>query len=214
MIYLKQIETGPIENFTYIIANPLERIGTIIDPGWPGEEADKLLEIAELDGVSIKYIIATHYHSDHIGGIKYLLEKTGAELLVHEDERESMDRLGFKVDIILKDGDLLSLGGLSVKIIHTPGHSPGSICIYSNGKLFTGDTLFVGGCGRADLPGSNPDVLYQSLYDKLLKLADSTEVYPGHDYGPVKVSTMDRERRENRYLQCASLEEFIKLRMG
>lgn len=214
MIYLKQVETGPIENFSYIIANPLERIATLIDPGWPGEEADKLLEIAALDGVSIKYIIATHYHSDHICGIEYLLEKTGAELLVHEDEKESMDRLGFKADIILKDGDLLSLGGLTVKIIHTPGHSPGSICIYSNGKLFTGDTLFVGGCGRADLPRGNPEALYQSLYDKLLELSDSTEIYPGHDYGPVKISTIDRERRENPYLKCASLEEFIKLRMG
>lgn len=214
MIYLKQVETGPIENFSYIIANPLERIATLIDPGWPGEEADKLLEIAALDGVSIKYIIATHYHSDHICGIEYLLEKTGAELLVHEDEKESMDRLGFKADIILKDGDLLSLGGLTVKIIHTPGHSPGSICIYSNGKLFTGDTLFVGGCGRADLPRGNPEALYESLYDKLLKLSDHTEIYPGHDYGPVKISTIDRERRENPYLKCASLEEFIKLRMG
>ena len=214
MIYLKQVETGPIENFSYIIANPLERIATLIDPGWPGEEADKLLEIAALDGVVIKYIIATHYHSDHICGIEYLLEKTGAELLVHEDEKESMDRLGFKVDIILKDGDFLSLGGLTVKIIHTPGHSPGSICIYSNGKLFTGDTLFVGGCGRADLPRGNPEALYQSLYDKLLNLSDSTEIYPGHDYGSVKISTIDRERRENPYLKCASFEEFIKLRMG
>ena len=214
MIYLKQVETGPIENFSYIIANPLERIATIIDPGWPGEEADRLLERAALDGVSIKYIIATHYHSDHICGIEYLLGKTGAELLVHEGEKESMDRLGFKPDIILKDGDLLSLGGLTVKIIHTPGHSPGSICIYSNGKLFTGDTLFVGGCGRADLPRGNPEELYASLYDKLLKLSGSTEIYPGHDYGPVKFSNIDRERRENPYLKCASLEEFIKLRMG
>jgi glyoxylase-like metal-dependent hydrolase (beta-lactamase superfamily II) len=175
MIYLKQIETGPVENLSYIIANPLERIGTLIDPGWPGEEADKLLDIAKIDGVSIKYIIATHYHSDHSGGIKYLLEKTVAKLLVHEDERESMYRLCFNADIILKDRDLHSLGGLTVKIIHTPGHSPGSICIYSNGKLFTGDTLFVGGCGRADMPRGNPEDLYKSLYDKLLKLPDLTE---------------------------------------
>ena len=214
MIYLKQIETGPVGNFSYIIANPMERIGTLIDPGWPGEAADRLLETAALEGVKIKYIIATHYHSDHIGGIKYLLEKTGAELLVHEDEKESMDRLGFMVDIILKDGDMISLGGLTVKIIHTPGHSPGSICIYSNGRLFTGDTLFVGGCGRADLPRGDAEALYHSLYDKLLKLSERTEIYAGHDYGPVKVSTMDRERRENPYLKCASLEEFIKLRMG
>ena len=110
---------------------------------------------------------------------------------------------------------MLSFSRSSSKAVEgCSGHSPGSICIYSNGKLFTGDTLFVGGCGRADLPRGNPEALYQSLYDKLLKLSDSTEIYPGHDYGSVKVSTIDRERRENPYLKCASLEEFIKLRMG
>jgi len=214
MIYLKQIKPGFLDNFTYIIANPLERIGTVIDPGWPGEEVDKLINAASTDNVAIKYIIATHYHSDHIGGIAELIEKTGAELLVHEDEAVSMERLSFAVDIIVKDGDLLSLGGLSVKFIHAPGHSPGSMLIYSDGKVFTGDTLFVGGCGRADLPRSNPDDLYKSLFEKVISLPDSTEIYPGHDYGETPTSTIGKEKAENPYLRCESKEDFMKLRMN
>lgn len=214
MIYLKRIKPGYLDNFTYIIANPLERIGTVIDPGWPAEEVDKLISTADADNVVIKYIIATHYHSDHIGGISELIEKTGAELLVHEEESLSMKRLSFEPDIIVKDHDLLSLGGLSVKFIHTPGHSPGSMLIYTDGKVFTGDTLFVGGCGRADLPRSNPNDLYKSLFEKVLSLPDSTEIYPGHDYGPTPTSTIEREKRENPYLKCESREAFIKLRMG
>lgn len=214
MIYLKQLKTGYLDNFCYIIANPLERIGTVIDPGWPGDEVDKLISTATADQVVIKYIIATHYHSDHIGGISDLIEKTGAELLVHEDEAASMERLAFTPDIIVKDGDLLSLGGLSVKFIHTPGHSPGSMIVYTDGKIFTGDTLFVGGCGRADLPRSNPDDLYRSLYEKVMKLPGATEVYPGHDYGPVPSSTIEREKAQNPYLGCDSKTAFMKLRMG
>ena len=214
MIYLKQIKPGYLDNFTYIIANPLERIGTVIDPGWPGDEVEKLIRETAADNVTIKYIIATHYHSDHIGGIRELIEKTGAELLVHEDEATSMERLALPADIIIKDSDLLSLGGLSVKFIHTPGHSPGSMLVYTNGKVFTGDSLFVGGCGRADLPRSNPHDLYKSLFEKVMALPDSTEIYPGHDYGSTPTSTIKREKKENPYLKCESKEAFMKLRMG
>ncbi|MDH3976481.1 MAG: MBL fold metallo-hydrolase [Deltaproteobacteria bacterium] len=214
MIYLKQIKSGYLDNFTYIIANPLEGIGTVIDPGWPGHEVDSLISKAAADDVAIKYIIATHCHSDHIGGTGDLIEKTGAELLVHEDEAPCMERLSFRPDIIVKNGDLLSLGGLSVRFIHTPGHSPGSMLVFTDGKVFTGDTLFVGGCGRADLPGSNPEDLYKSLFEKLLLLPDSTEIYPGHDYGSSPSSTIAREKKENPYLRCESREAFIKLRMG
>lgn len=212
-MYLRQLLLGSMDNFAYIAANPFERIGTVIDPGRHGKEAEKVLEEADRDGVRIKYIISTHSHYDHIGGINDIAEQTGAELLVHEDEKDYMDRLGHHVDIILKDNDLLNLGGLAVRIIHTPGHSPGSICILSENKLFTGDTLFVGGCGRADLPGSEPEKLYHSLYDKILSLPDETEIYPGHDYGKRPVSTIAAEKVANPYLQCGSLDEFLKLRM-
>ncbi len=213
-MYLKQLKLGVLDNFTYLIANPLERIGTVIDLGWGGEEANRLLEQASTDGIAIKYIVATHFHADHINGIDYLIEKTGAELLVHEDEAGSMSRLGYKPDIIVKHNDLLSLGGLSVRFIHTPGHSPGSLCLYSEDKLFTGDTLFVGGCGRVDLPRSDPEALYHSLFDQILSLPEETLIYPGHDYSDAPFSTLKKERAENPYLKAKSLEEFIELRMG
>lgn len=209
-MYLKQIPVGSMGNLSYLIANPLERIGTVIDPGWPGAVVDRIIETASDDGVDIRYIIATHSHYDHAGGIRDLIEKTGAEMIIHEDESSG----GPPADITVKDGDLLSLGGLPVRIIHTPGHSPGSICIYSGNKLFTGDTLFVGGCGRTDLPGSDPEALYKSLYTKILALPEDTEVYPGHDYGKAHSSTIGRERESNPYLRCDSLEEFLRLRMG
>ena len=213
-MYLKQLKVGYLENFEYILADPYERIGTVIDPGFGGKEVDRTIEEASRDGITIKYIIVTHFHQDHIGGVKEMAEKTGAELIVHDDEVHSVGKLGFDCEIVVKDGDLLSLGGLSVRIIHTPGHSPGSICIYTHTKLFTGDTLFVGGCGRADLPRSDPKALYSSLYEKILPLPDSTEVYPGHDYGDVPVSTIGREKENNPYLKCSSLDEFLRLRIG
>ena len=211
---LKQLKIGSLDNFTYLIANPLQRIGTVIDLGWGGEAADRLLEEAAADGIDIKYVVATHFHADHINGIGYLLEKTGAELLVHEDEEGSMCRLGYRPDIVVKHNDLLSLGGLTVRFFHTPGHSPGSLCLYSEDKLFTGDTLFVGGCGRADLPRSDPEALYHSLFNKILSLPEETLIYPGHDYGDAPFSSLKKELADNPYLRCKTLEEFLQLRMG
>ncbi len=213
-MYMRQLKVGHMDNFQYILADPFQRIGTLIDPGFSGAELERVLEAAETDGVIIKYIIATHFHQDHIGGAGELIERTGAELVAHEDEVRSLDNLGMKTDLIVRDQDLLVLGGLSVRIIHTPGHSPGSICIYTHRKLFTGDTLFVGGCGRADFPRSDPEALYDSLYEKIMRLPGDTEVYPGHDYGDAPCSTIEREKKNNPYLNCSSLEAFLKLRMG
>ena len=213
-MYMRQIKIGPMDNFAYLLADDFQRIGTAVDPGWPGEGVERLLRQAEEDGIVIKYIVLTHSHNDHVGGVTELVAETGAEIVIHEEELPPSSKKGFDYDIAVRDNDLLSLGGLEVRIIHTPGHSPGSICLYSGGRLFTGDTLFVGGCGRADLSGSDPQQLYSSLFNKLLTLPDETEVYPGHDYGDVPSSTIGVERRENRFLKTASLDEFVSLRMA
>ncbi len=213
MMYLKRLLIGPMRNFTYILADPLQRIGTVVDPGWPDECVDTILGTAERDGVTVKYVLLTHTHYDHAGGVKDIVEKTGAEIAVHAAEACSAALPG-RPEIVVEDGDMLNMGGLRLRIIHTPGHSPGSICILAEGKLFTGDTLFVGGCGRADLPGSDPEALYSSLFDKILLLPGDTGILPGHDYGESPTSTIGRERVSNPYLACTSIDEFLALRMG
>lgn len=213
-MYIRQIKIGHMDNFAYLLADNFQRIGTVVDPGWPGDGVVKLMQQAEEDGVDIKYIVLTHSHNDHTAGVTELVARTGAEIIIHEEELPPAAKKGFDYDIAVRDNDLLTLGGLEIRIIHTPGHSPGSICLYSGGRLFTGDTLFVGGCGRADLPLSDPQQLYDSLFNKLLALPDETEIYPGHDYGGVPSSTIGVERRENRFLKTTSIEDFVSLRMA
>lgn len=211
MILVRQIQVGSMANFSYLLTNPTEKIGTVIDPGWAGEEVDRTIKVAEKVGISIKHIINTHTHYDHIGGINEMMKKTGADFYVHGEEATQS---GIKDRKLLNDGDRLDLDGLTVQVIHTPGHSPGGICFYVEGKLFTGDTLFVGGCGRADLPRSDPHQLYSSLYNKILSLPDETVIYPGHDYGERPTSTVGIERKSNPYLTCDSINEFLRRRMG
>ena len=214
MIRLKQIPVGPMNNFSYLIAGSSEKTGTVIDPGWSGTDVDNTIDMAEREGISIKYIVVTHAHYDHVSGVDDMMKKTGAEFFIHRDEASSLQNVHVKGSHFIKDGDQLDLGGFTARIIHTPGHSPGGICIYTDNKLFTGDTLFVGGCGRADLPGSDPQIFYSSLYETLLSLPDETEIYPGHDYGDKPVSTIGEERMKNPYLACHSIDQFVKLRMG
>lgn len=213
-MYIKQFLIGPMSNFSYIIAEAPGKAGAIIDPGLAGKEVDLIIDEASNNDIDISHVIITHCHSDHTGGLNDLIIKTGAKLLVHQAEKDDIIKMGCNPDIIVRDGEICNLGGLKLKIIHTPGHSKGSICLYSKDKLFTGDTLFVGGCGRADFPDSNPIDLYNSLRNRLMVLPDNTKIYPGHNYGDTVVSTIGIEKESNKYLTCKSLDEFLKIRMG
>ena len=144
-----------------------------------------------------------HSHFDHLEGIGEYRKK-GIEILGHES-------MSFKLDKKLKDKDKTKVGEMNLEILHTPGHMFDSICVFVEGKLFTSDTLFVGCIGRSDLDGANIDDYYNSLYNKILKLPDSTEVYPGHDYGVKNSSTLAWEKKHNSALMCKSKEEFRKL---
>jgi len=205
-MFLRQIAIGTMANFSYIIANESQRIGAVIDPGWPGNGLKAILKEARCCDISIKYILLTHSHYDHSGGVRELQKITGARLVAANSS--------LSPDIAVRDGDTLDLGGLKIQVIHTPGHSPDSILFLAGDSLFTGDTLFVGGCGRADLAGSNPQELFVSLREKIALMPPDTKVYPGHDYGPLPVSTIGRELKENPYLKCRSPESFLKLRLG
>jgi hydroxyacylglutathione hydrolase len=196
---------------TYLVACPNTREAVIIDPA--GEE-DKLLAIIQTEGVKVKYILNTHGHSDHVLGNAKLKEVLNIPVCMHEaDDRffsdkavreKSSKELGLPppdpADIRLKNEDTVEVGTLKITVIHTPGHTPGSVCYLIDRNLFCGDTLFVGAAGRTDLIGGSLETLLESLEKKLIVLPKETIVWPGHDYGDTPTSTMGREMEENPYL--------------
>ncbi len=195
----KQVPVGSFQNFAYIIGDDTTKSGGIVDPAW---EVDKILKIAQDLGLKIRFVINTHSHHDHIEGNDSVAKRTGAKVVMHE-------KSSAKKDVRVRDGDTIDIGNLKIRVLHTPGHCPDHICLLVDDKVLTGDTLFVGECGRTDLAGGNPSEMYDSL-NKLLQLQDSVEVYPGHDYGREKSSTIGRERETNYTLKKRSREEFIK----
>ncbi|MEM2971239.1 MAG: MBL fold metallo-hydrolase [Candidatus Bathyarchaeia archaeon] len=189
------------DNFSYIIADETTREAAVVDPSF---NADALTQILRENKFRLKYIFNTHGHGDHIAGNGNLKHAFNAKIVAHKMSWISKD-------ISVEDSDTLTVGEIQIKIIHTPGHTPDSICLLINGeKLLTGDTLFVGECGRTDLPGGNPREMYHSLFNKLMKLDDRIEVYPGHDYGAQPHSTIGIERKTNYVLKRRTLKEFIE----
>ena len=197
-MFFKQYLVGHMENYTYLLACEEEKLAAVVDSSFSGDAmAD---EAAEL-GFKIKYVMNTHDHPDHTAGDDVLLKRTGAELVGHEKSK-------LKPDIKVKDGDIIKLGKVEIRVIHTPGHTPDGVCFLAEGKLLTGDTLFVGNCGRTDLPGGDPRVLHDSLFEKIATLPDDIEVWPGHAYGPSNHSTIGNEKATNFVLQRRGSDEF------
>jgi glyoxylase-like metal-dependent hydrolase (beta-lactamase superfamily II) len=188
------------DNFSYIIADEITKEAAVVDPSF---NADAITQILRDQDLKAKYIINTHHHADHTAGNNNLRSNFHAKIVAHRFS--SVDK-----DVSVADGDVIRVSGVTIKVIHTPGHTPDSICLLSENKLLTGDTLFVGECGRTDLSGGSAEDMYHSLFDKLMKLDDSIEVYPGHDYGSKPHSTIGAERRTNYTLEKRSLEEFLK----
>lgn len=182
---IKQLEVGFMANFCYIAGDEKSKEGLIIDPAWDIENiASKVKE----SNLQIKYVIGTHAHPDHIGGLFETAGIFNAKTVMHELEN-------IKIDIPVKDNDILGIGKINFKIIHTPGHTKGGICLYSPPYIFTGDTLFSdGGYGRTDLAGGN-DIELQNSLKKLFMLPDNTIIYPGHNYGRSKTSTIKQEKQ-------------------
>jgi glyoxylase-like metal-dependent hydrolase (beta-lactamase superfamily II) len=207
---IKQLVVGSMSVCCYVIGCPETRIGAVIDPG--GSE-DGIMAMVRQEGLQIKYIINTHGHPDHVCGNGPLKEATGAAIVMHEadadffaqaEAKQYFSMLGLPEspppDHLLRDGDVLEIGRLKLKVIHTPGHTPGGICLYSSPNLFSGDTLFVGGVGRSDFPGGSTEILQRSIHERLLTLPDDTVLWPGHGYGGDS-STIGAERRSNPYCQ-------------
>lgn len=197
-MFFRQFKVGDMENFCYVFGD--ESGGAaVVDPGW---EADKILDEIKKSGLTISHILLTHTHYDHITALKDVWAVHKVPVYVHASEKDKVETVDASIEIKeLTDGMTLSVGSLSVEVLHTPGHSPGSVCFVIDGKKMTsGDTLFVGSIGRVDLPGSNPDEMKASLA-RLKELDDALEVYPGHDYGPTPSSTMKWEKENNPFLK-------------
>jgi len=206
---IKQMTVGMMGVCCYLVACEKTRQGVIIDPG--GDE-DEILRACNQEGLTIKYIINTHGHPDHVCGNGMLKEATGADIVMHSADADffSQDRieqffsqLGLPpsppVDLRVEDGDTIKFGNETLKVIHTPGHTPGGICLYSPPDLFSGDTLFAGGVGRTDFPGGSTQQLLDSIKNRLLSLPGETIVWPGHGYGGER-STISREMNDNPFL--------------
>jgi hydroxyacylglutathione hydrolase len=209
-LYLKQVELGPMANYVYFVGDPHTREVAVVDPAW---DVDRIVEIAQENDLTITNIFITHSHFDHINGVEALLNRTKAKVYINKTEAEFMKAVW--PDLVKVDsGDTARVGTLEITFLHTPGHTPGSQCFLVENRLISGDTLFIGACGRCDLPGSNPEDMYYSLTQKLAKLDDRTIVFPGHNYAARPYSTIGDERRFNPYLQFQSLQDFLRRGMG
>jgi hydroxyacylglutathione hydrolase len=195
-----QMQVGQMANFTYIIADEDNGEAAIIDPSW---DLDEILNTLKKRSWKAKYIINTHTHFDHVLGNDQVATITGAKIIQHENSE-------LEKDITVKDGDIIKVGSVKLKVIHTPGHSKDSMCLILDDSVFTGDTLFVGNCGRTDLPGSDPEQMYHSLFDRLAKLGDKLLIYPGHNYGPAPTSTIGQEKKTNYVFQPRTKQEFLE----
>ena len=209
-MFIEQRQVGQMAVFAYLVGDEAGGEAVVIDPA---EDTDGIIAEANKRKVRIKYIVNTHGHVDHIGGNGDMKTKTGAEIIIHEEDAEmlvstpaSMLRMfGAKAsppaDRRVKEGDLIVAGGVTLRVIHTPGHSPGSMTLYVDGYAFTGDTLFVEAVGRTDFPGGSGEVMFDSILRKLCTLPDETVVLPGHNYGNSATSTIGHEKIHNPFLR-------------
>lgn len=202
-ISINQIPVGQMQNFTYIVSDDDTRETIIIDPSW---DLQNLESAIKRDSLKVRYIVNTHHHFDHTTGNEQMAKSTGAFIMQHEASE-------LNHDMSLKDGDIIQFGHSSLEVLYTPGHSKDSICLLGYGMIFTGDTLFVGTCGRVDLPGGSSQELYHSIFDILSKIDDDVIMYPGHNYGSTVTSTMGFQKQHNPVMHPVSEEEFIA-RMG
>jgi hydroxyacylglutathione hydrolase len=199
-VLLEQFLVGPYANFTYLVAEAPGGPGFVVDASFG---IDPVLEAIDARGIKVRYILATHSHPDHIAGNEEVRSRTGAKVVAHRSAPIGQD-------VSVDEGDEITAGQLRVKVLHTPGHTPDSVLYQFDGQLATGDTLFVGECGRTDLPGGDPSAMYDSLLGRIRSLADDLVVLPGHDYGATPTSTIGREKQENYVLKPRTRAEFIR----
>ncbi len=206
-------------NFVYLLGDPKTKEAAVVDPAW---NAPAIFEKIEKDGYRLTHVLLTHGHYDHINAVEEIVDKTDAIVCGQKSELEEFIAEGIGGLVIPRSslkktvsGDAVQVGGISVRLIHTPGHTPGSQCLLIEGQeesgiLVTGDTLFIGTIGRCDFPYSSPHELFKSL-GKLKRLEEETVIYPGHDYGSSPTNTLRKEKRTNPFLMAEHLDEFLQM---
>lgn len=205
-LVVRQMQLGPLMNFIYLIGSGSTGEAVAVDPGW---EPDEIVAVARGEGLVINKILLTHTHRDHVMTLGRLLERIAVPVYVNKHEAASLRDIASET-IAMEGDEEIEVGALTVRTIHTPGHSPGSQCFLVDDHLFSGDTLFVGSCGRCDLPDSDPAALYHSL-QRLAELDGKTIVLPGHNYGYRPTSTIEDERQHNPYLRVPSVEMWLRM---
>jgi glyoxylase-like metal-dependent hydrolase (beta-lactamase superfamily II) len=209
--FIHQFQLGPWDNFIYLIGDRASRTCAVVDPAWNHEV---ILEEAERLGVRITDLLCTHSHFDHINEVETLLGHIDARVHMMREEQEHS---GFRCEnlIVHRSGDVVSLGKhTEVTMVHSPGHTPGSVCYHLPETLVTGDTMFVDGCGRCDFVGGDPKVMFETLKMLTTKLPGDTVMYPGHNYGNTPTSKLDEQLETNPYLKLKTLDDFVKHRMA
>ena len=211
-LYVRSLSLGPMKNLVYLLGAADAPEVAVIDPAW---DVGAVLRAAQEDGKTVVCAIATHGHRDHINGLPELLAYRSVPVYAQRIELEgtpALQQLGAAVRPV-DPGGKIAVGPLSVTALHGPGHTPGSQCLWCGDVVFSGDILFVNGCGRCDFPESDPSAMFHTLREVLGGLPDKTQLFPGHDYGDIPVSSLGRERERNPYLQFENEADFVAYRM-